>query len=66
MYRAVALYCIEQGLFEGNRLDVEALQRHIDDIDITFVLNPETGAPRPFSTAGTSNVTFAAWPFPTR
>ncbi len=48
MYRAVALYCIEQGLFEGNRLDVEALQRHIDDIDITFVLNPETGRPETF------------------
>lgn len=48
MYRAVALYCIEQGLFEDNRLDVEALQRHIDDIDITFVLNPETGRPETF------------------
>lgn len=48
MYRAVALYCIEQGLFAGNRLDVEALQRHIDDIDITFVLNPETGRPETF------------------
>lgn len=48
MYRAVALYCIEQGLFEGNRLDVEALQRHIDDIDISFVLNPETGRPETF------------------
>lgn len=48
MYRAVALYCIEQGLFEGNRLDVEALQRRIDDIDITFVLNPETGRPETF------------------
>lgn len=48
MYRAVALYCIEQGLFAGNRLDVEALQRRIDDIDITFVLNPETGRPETF------------------
>ena len=48
MYRAVALYCIEQGLFESNRLDVEALQRHIDDIDISFVLNPETGRPETF------------------
>ena len=48
MYRAVALYCIEQGLFEGNRLDVEAQQRRIDDIDITFVLNPETGRPETF------------------
>ena len=48
MSRAVALYCLEQGLFEGNRLDVEALQRHIDAIDITFVLHPETGRPETF------------------
>ena len=45
MYRAVTLYCIEQGLFDGGVLQVDVLHERIDDIDISFALNPETGRP---------------------
>ncbi|GHT41816.1 cytidylate kinase [Bacteroidia bacterium] len=43
MYRAVTLYCLENGLFIGDQLDVESLQNEIKDIRISFVKNPETG-----------------------
>ncbi|GHT47324.1 cytidylate kinase [Bacteroidia bacterium] len=43
MYRAVTLYCLENGLFTGDELDVENLQKEIKDIRISFVKNPETG-----------------------
>ena len=45
MYRAVTLYCIEQGLFDGGVLQVDVLYQRIDDIDISFTLNPDTGRP---------------------
>ena len=45
MYRAVTLYCIEQGLFDGGVLQVDVLHQRIDDIDISFTLNPDTGRP---------------------
>lgn len=45
MYRAVTLYCIEQGLFDGGVLQVDVLHQWIDDIDISFTLNPDTGRP---------------------
>jgi cytidylate kinase len=43
MYRAVTLYCLENGLFTGDQLDVEGLQKEIKDISISFVKNPVTG-----------------------
>ncbi|MDR0546271.1 MAG: (d)CMP kinase [Dysgonamonadaceae bacterium] len=43
MYRAVTLYCMQNGLFQGDNLDLEGLQEEIDQIGITFVKNPETG-----------------------
>jgi cytidylate kinase len=43
MYRAVTLYCLENGLFIGDHLDVENLENEIKDIRISFVKNPETG-----------------------
>ncbi|MDR1561961.1 MAG: (d)CMP kinase [Dysgonamonadaceae bacterium] len=43
MYRAVTLYCIENGLFEGNRLDEETLKEKIQQIHITFKHNQTTG-----------------------
>lgn len=46
MYRAVTLYCIENGLFEGKSIDLEALGRRINDINISFELDAETGRPR--------------------
>lgn len=45
MYRAVTLYCIQQGLFEGEKIREEALKAAMDHIDISFRLNAETGRP---------------------
>ena len=43
MYRAVTLYCLRQGWFEGDTLREEALRAVIDDLEITFHFNPSTG-----------------------
>ena len=49
MYRAVTLYCIEQGLFNAeNHIDEAALASQMEDIHITFQLNPETQRPMTF------------------
>lgn len=45
MYRAVTLYCIREGLFHGEELDVQALREKIDDIKISFNFNSQTGRP---------------------
>lgn len=45
MYRAVTLYSMENGIFEGDRIDAEKLKKQIGDIHISFRLNPETGRP---------------------
>lgn len=45
MYRAVTLYSIESGIFQGNQIDTERLRKEIDNIHISFQLNPETGRP---------------------
>lgn len=45
MYRAVTLYCIENGLFTKEGINVEKLQEGINDIQISFILNPETQRP---------------------
>ncbi len=46
MYRAVTLYSIEQGLFDGKEIDAEKLEKHINEIRISFALDPTTGRPR--------------------
>lgn len=48
MYRAVTLYCIENGLFNGNGKEVNTaqLREEIKNIQITFTLDPETRRPR--------------------
>lgn len=46
MYRAVTLYCIEQGFFDGKEIDTEKLRERIGDIRISFALDPDTGRPR--------------------
>ena len=43
MYRAVTLYCIQNGLFKGEELNIEELKRAISSIKINFKFNPETG-----------------------
>lgn len=45
MYRAVTLYCIQNGLFDGDSIDCEKLQSQLEQIHITFQLNPSTGQP---------------------
>lgn len=45
MYRAVTLYCIEKGLFDADKLDVQKLQDNIENIKIEFHLNKDTGMP---------------------
>lgn len=45
MYRAVTLYCIENGIFQDNQIDTERLKKEIKDICISFQLNKDTGRP---------------------
>lgn len=45
MYRAVTLYSIENGIFNGNAIDTEKLTQDIKNIRISFKLNSETGRP---------------------
>lgn len=45
MYRAVTLFCIEQGLARGGSVDEEALRARMGDIMVTFRMNPSTGHP---------------------
>ncbi len=43
MYRAVTLYCIENGIFEGDELNLKALENSMNRIEIDFRPNPSTG-----------------------
>jgi cytidylate kinase len=43
MSRAATLYCLQNGFFQGDTLNLVALQNHIDDIRITFRFNAQTG-----------------------
>ena len=45
MYRAVTLYSIENGIFDGDVIDTEKLKNEIKNIRISFQLNKETGRP---------------------
>ena len=45
MYRAVTLYSMENGIFTAEGIDTEKLKRQINNIRISFQLNPETGRP---------------------
>lgn len=45
MYRAVTLYSIENGIFNGDVIDTERLRKELDNIHISFRLNPQTGRP---------------------
>ncbi len=45
MYRAVTLFSIQHGLFAEEGIDTEALRSMMDQINITFQFNPETGRP---------------------
>lgn len=46
MYRAVTLYSMENGIFDGqNQIDAGRLEREIDLIQISFRMNEQTGRP---------------------
>ena len=45
MYRAVTLYCLENGLFTPDGIDTEKLEAMMPNIRISFQLNPETQRP---------------------
>ena len=42
MYRAVALYCMQNSLIIEDEIDTESLKRRIQEINITFEVDPET------------------------
>lgn len=43
MYRAVALFCIENGIIRGNEVDVSTLEKRMNEINITFSHDMTTG-----------------------
>ena len=43
MYRAVTFFAIQNGLFDGDKLDSEKLRAEIKNIRISFQINAETG-----------------------
>lgn len=45
MYRAVTLYSMENGIFDGDHIDTAKLKSNLKDITISFRLNPTTGRP---------------------
>ncbi len=48
MYRAVTLYCIKNGLFSDDEINIPELESHIKDIHITFKLDEKTQLPRTY------------------
>lgn len=45
MYRAVTLFCIQEGLFDNETIDTEALRSKMSEINISFQFNAEKGRP---------------------
>lgn len=45
MYRAVTLYCLEKGLCTAEGIRTQELRKQMDQIEITFRLNPQTSRP---------------------
>lgn len=45
MYRAVTLYCLQNGLIKNGKVDTDELRRRMGEISITFQLNPTSGKP---------------------
>ncbi len=46
MYRSVTLYALRNGFFaDDNSIDTEGLEKEMENIKISFQLNPETGKP---------------------
>lgn len=45
MYRAVTLFCLQNGLIKDEKIDTDELRKRMNDISITFQLNPASGKP---------------------
>ncbi len=45
MYRGISLYCIENGLVEGNNINIEELIIRLPEIQLSFVMNETTLKP---------------------
>ena len=45
MYRAVTLFCLQNNIIKDEKVDIDELKKHMNDISITFQLNPTTGKP---------------------
>ena len=45
MYRAVTLFCLQNELIQDEKIDTDELRQRMNDISITFQLNPTTGKP---------------------
>jgi len=45
MYRAITLFCIQNDLFSGGKIDESKLAKNINHIDISFRTNKESGRP---------------------
>ena len=45
MYRAVTLYSLRNGIFHNGDIDTEKLKAEMNNIHISFRLNPKTGKP---------------------
>ncbi len=48
MYRAVTLYCLNNGLFDGDAIDEAKLRKAMNGLKITFKINQETGKPETY------------------
>lgn len=48
MYRAVTLYCIDNGLVDGDTIDIERLKAELPSLEVSFKLNPSTGRPQTY------------------
>lgn len=48
MYRAVTLYCIDNGLIDGDTIDIERLKAELPSLEVSFKLNPSTGRPQTY------------------
>ena len=52
MYRAVTLYCLRKGYIQGDTIQEEALKADLDQMDISFRYNAETGRPDTYLNGG--------------
>lgn len=43
MYRAVTLYCLDNGLIDGDTVNVQQLEHELENINISFCVDSETG-----------------------